>query len=85
MSLFETRAQMFFHRTWIGFSVIKEIHSDWNVIKNLLLIYKHHTHILTCKHTCTPTHTHIYMYIHPIHTLVLTLVHIVYIYSHLYT
>lgn len=87
MSLFETRAQMFFHRTWISFSVIKEIQSDWNVIKNLLLIYRHiytytHTHpniyIHTLQHSSThvPQHTHVYMYIHPIHIYILTLGHI---------
>lgn len=83
MSLFETRAQMLFHRTWIGFSVIKEIHSDWNVIKNLLLIYKHiytYTHPNMQAHMYPNTHTHIYMYIHPIHTYIY-----IYIYSHLYT
>lgn len=77
MSLFETRAQMFFHRTWIGFSVIKEIHFYWNVIKNLLLIYRHiYTYTLQHISTHVAQHTNIYTCIYTQY---------IYIYSHLYT
>ena len=82
MSLFETRAQMFFHRTWIGFSVIKEIHSDWNIIKNLLLIYRH-THILTYTYTHCSIPAHMYPNTQTLYTCIYT--QYIYIYIYIYT